>query len=362
MSAPTTTRAVVVKGLGQAAIEEVPTPRLRDGYILIKPTAVALNPTDWKHVEGPFGAGRVGCDYAGVVVEVGKGVTKDFKPGDRIAGLCHGSNKSAPEGGAFGEYIVAKGDIQLKIPDSLSDEEASTLGVGVVTCGQGLYQALKLPLPSDEAGVKAAAGTPILIYGGSTATGILGIQYAKLSGFRVLTTASPRNFDYLRSLGADEVFDYGDAAGWPGAVREATGGKLRHAWDCIASADSARGCAAAMDSEPGADGGAKYSALLYVDPAVIKEANPAMAPPMMTLGYTAVGEAFSKWAEYPAKPEDFEHAKMFVALTDGLLAEGKLKTATPEADRGGRGLEGVLAGLQELKAGKVSGYKLVYHM
>ncbi|KAL8388036.1 hypothetical protein RB595_009500 [Gaeumannomyces hyphopodioides] len=361
MSAPETVRAVVIKGQGQAAIEEVPTPRLRDEYILIKTTAVALNPTDWKHVEGTFGAGRVGCDYAGVVVEVGKGVTKDFKPGDRIAGFCHGSNKSELEDGAFGEYIVAKGDIQLKVPDHLSDEDASTLGVGVATCGQGLYQALGLPLPSDEAGVKAAAGTPILIYGGSTATGILGIQYAKLSGFRVLATASPRNFDYLRSLGADEVYDYG-AGDWPEAVRRSTGGKLRHAWDCIVTEQSVRGCAAALDADPGAAGAPQYAALLFVDQAVLKAANPAVDGPKVTVGYTAVGEAFSKWAEYPASPEDFEHAKAFFGLTERLLAEGKLRPAKTETDRGGKGLEGVMVGLQEHKAGKVSGCKLVYHM
>ncbi|KLU83812.1 hypothetical protein MAPG_02862, partial [Magnaporthiopsis poae ATCC 64411] len=245
MSAPKTTRAIVIKGPGQAAIEEVPTPRLRDEYVLIKTKVVALNPTDWKHIDGTYGGGRVGCDYAGVVVEVGKSVTKDFKPGDRIAGFCNGANKSELEDGAFADYIVAKGGIQFKVPDGLSDEEASTLGAGVVTCGQGLYQALKLPLPTDEAAVKAAAGTPILIYGGSTATGVLGIQYAKLSGFKVLTTASPRNFDYLRSLGADEVYDY-NSDGWAEEVRKSTGGKLRYAWDCISLEASARGCAAAL--------------------------------------------------------------------------------------------------------------------
>jgi len=47
-----------------------------------------------------------------------------------------------------------------------------------------------------------------LIYGGSSASGVLGIQFAKLSGFEVLTTCSPSNFDYVKSLGADKVFDY----------------------------------------------------------------------------------------------------------------------------------------------------------
>lgn len=55
----------------------------------------------------------------------------------------------------------------------MSDEDAATLGVGVVTCGQALYQSLGLPLPGDK-----PYGGYILIYGGSTATGTLAIQYA----------------------------------------------------------------------------------------------------------------------------------------------------------------------------------------
>jgi NADPH:quinone reductase-like Zn-dependent oxidoreductase len=68
-------------------------------------------------------------------------------------------------------YCVAKGDIQLKIPDNTTYEEAATLGVGVNTVGQGLYQSLGLPLPGS-----GKAGTWLLVYGGSTATGSLAIQ------------------------------------------------------------------------------------------------------------------------------------------------------------------------------------------
>jgi NADPH:quinone reductase-like Zn-dependent oxidoreductase len=72
------------------------------------------------------------------------------------------------EDGAFGETITAKGDIQIHIPDNMSFEEAATLGVGISTVGQGLYQSMKLPLPNDSKGIRKSAGTPVLIYGGST--------------------------------------------------------------------------------------------------------------------------------------------------------------------------------------------------
>jgi NADPH:quinone reductase-like Zn-dependent oxidoreductase len=88
-----TTKAIVFVEKGKAAIEEVPIPKLRDDYIRVKVNAVGLNPTDWKHVEyGMTNAGsRVGCDYAGIVEEVGPKVTKNFRAGDRISGVVHGS-------------------------------------------------------------------------------------------------------------------------------------------------------------------------------------------------------------------------------------------------------------------------------
>ncbi len=135
MAPPSEIKAVVVTKPGTAEVKTVPLPTLPDDYILVRTTAVALNPTDWKHVymgEETVGT-RVGCDYAGIVEQVGPKVTKPFAKGDRITGIVHGCNKLRPDGGAFAEYIIAKGDLQIKTPDNLTDEEAATLGVGVST-------------------------------------------------------------------------------------------------------------------------------------------------------------------------------------------------------------------------------------
>lgn len=128
-------KAVVITKPGTAEVKTVPLPTLPDDYILVRTTAVAVNPTDWKHIDNTAGTEgtRSGCDYAGVVEQVGPSVTKPFAKGDRICGLVHGANKVQPEGGAFAEYIIVKGDLQIKIPDNLTDEEAATLGVGVST-------------------------------------------------------------------------------------------------------------------------------------------------------------------------------------------------------------------------------------
>ncbi|KAJ2971976.1 hypothetical protein NUW58_g9284 [Xylaria curta] len=202
-----TTKAVVIVEKGKAEIKELPLPKLADDRILIKVRAVGINPTDWKSIDSAeanrFGS-RSGCDYAGEVVEVGPGVKKNIKKGDRSSGFVFGASWYFPDSGAFSEYVVAKEHVQLKTPDNVTDEEAATFGVSVTTVGQGLYKSLGLPLPNNS----AKTPFPILIYGGSTATGIYGIKFAKASGLTVIATSSPHNFALLRAVGADHVFDY----------------------------------------------------------------------------------------------------------------------------------------------------------
>lgn len=134
---PSRQKAIVIKSRGNAhLISDARIPKLPDGYILVKTVAVAINPTDWQHVDGEGKAGStVGCDYAGTVMEVGKNVTKAFAQGDRVCGVVHGSNGDNLEDGAFAEYVTAKGDLQIPIPKGMSFEEAATLGVGMYdTC------------------------------------------------------------------------------------------------------------------------------------------------------------------------------------------------------------------------------------
>ncbi|RDW72675.1 zinc-binding alcohol dehydrogenase family protein [Aspergillus mulundensis] len=345
---PSQKAIIITSPKQEGLVTDRPIPTLRDDYILIKTVAVALNPTDWKHIAylAPPGV-LVGCDYAGVVEEVGPAVKKQWKKGDRVAGFVHGCNAVQAEDGAFAEYIVAKGDIQMRIPENLGFEEAATLGVGIMTVGQGLYQSLGLGLPGQRK--ESETSEPILIYGGSTATGTLAIQFAKLSGYRVLTTCSPHNFDLVKKLGADEVYDYRD----PGAaakIREATGDKLRLVFDTISLEPSAKFCEQAISTS-----GGEYSALLSV------KVDRENVRSRSTLGYTVVGEEFMfGQTPYPAKPEDKEFAEKFAVVAEGLLGSGKVKVHPPKV--GADGLKGVIGGLKLLKEDKVSGEKLVYRV
>jgi NADPH:quinone reductase-like Zn-dependent oxidoreductase len=346
-----TNHHIVIMAQGDAQIAEVPVPQLKDDYILVTTRAVALNPTDWKHVDFMASPGaRLGCDYAGIVEAVGKAVTKGFKKGDGVAGPCYGANAANHDTGTFGQHITVKGDLQIKIPDNLSFEEAATLGIGLTTASQALYQNLRLPLPDS----KAKAGCPILIFGGSTATGALSIQLAKLSGAFVITTCSPRNFEYVKATGADVVLDYNS----PTIVEDIKGAAnndLKYALDCISLESSVRICAGAIRESGG------QLALLQPAPDELVHSINKNVSSRMTIAYTVLGESIKVGPhEVPAQAEDLEFGKTFWELARSLLEQRKLKVHTPKVNPTGSGLEGMLEGLQRMRQGEISGNKWVY--
>ncbi|GIZ48975.1 hypothetical protein CKM354_001201800 [Cercospora kikuchii] len=351
-SLPSKMKAIKITEQNTAEIREVPLPKLRDDYMLVKVDAVALNPTDWKHIyKIGKGGETVGVDLCGTIIEIGPKVTKPWNKGSRIATFVHGGNASQHEDGAFAEYAMVKGDLGISPSESMSSFEAATLGAGVITCGQALYQSLGLPLPNDTSNRKESfAGTFVLIYGASTATGTLAVQYAKLSGARVIATSSPQNFDLLKSLGAEQVFSYKDPE-CAAKIRSYTNDSLQIVLDCISEHNSPQICEESISSTKG-------GAISYLLRAKHTRED---VENKHTLGYTVVGEAFEKMGHsFAAKPEDFEFSKKFCELTEGLLKEGKLVPHPQEKNLGGKGLEGVLQGIEELRQGRVSGKKLVY--
>ncbi|PVH95942.1 oxidoreductase-like protein [Periconia macrospinosa] len=341
-------KAIQIQGPKVAKlVTDAPIPPLRPEYIRVKTVAVALNPTDWKHIDFRASKGAInGCDYAGVVEAVGSDVQNGLKVGDRVAGFIHGSNQSNHADGAFAEHVIAKSQLATKIPDSLSFEAASTLGCGITTVAQALYQSLELPWPTEP----AATPFPILIYGGSTATGTLAIQFAKLSGLTVIATSSPRNFDLLKRYGADHVFDY-KSPNVGQEIRKLTNDNLKHVLDCIAFESTAAICAEAISSK-----GGKYSALQNVSKFPRDDVVNAA-----TLAYTGFGEPFSKGGkDYPALPDHLAVQDRFWRLVGELLAQGKIQPHPHELREGGLG--GILGGLDDLRKDAVSGVKLVYRV
>jgi len=158
-----------------------------------------------------------------------------------------------------------------------------------------------------------------LIYGGSTATGSLAIQYAKLSGLTVAVTCSPKNFNYIKSLGADAAFDYNSPT-CSQEINTWSDNSIYHAFDCISVGSSPSITIPAMSSSGGI-----YSTLLPIPESDLRKLNPKVEY-KTTLGYTVVGEYFKFGPqEREARPEDFKFGKMFWELSKGLLEEGKVK-------------------------------------
>lgn len=91
-------KAIVIQGPGKARVAiDVPLPTATRDFLRIKTIAVALNPSDWKHIDFRADKGAiVGVDYAGYVEEIGPEVKRAFKVGDRVAGFTHGCESPLP--------------------------------------------------------------------------------------------------------------------------------------------------------------------------------------------------------------------------------------------------------------------------
>jgi hypothetical protein len=112
--------------------------------------------------------------------------------------------------------------------------------------------------------------------------------------------------------------------------------KLAHVFDCISEGNSTKISVESMGSAGGI-----YSTLLPIPDKAIHDINPKVEKGY-TLAYSVVGEPFQFGSEEaPAKPQDFEFAKMFWELARSLLAEGKVKVHRVSVNEGGKGLEGI---------------------
>ncbi|KAF8760123.1 NADPH quinone reductase [Rhizoctonia solani] len=184
-------------------LEQIPIPTLEINEVLIRIHSIAQNPTDWKHTDFLSPVGNViGCDFSGTVVKLGADSISRVKVGDTVAAHVHGGNYK--DRGAFAQYAKADSDLVWKFsPSVLSFEEAATMNCALWTVIQAFYLRMGLEEPSSA----LPKNEWILIYGGSTSLGLFSIQLAKLSGYKVVTTTSPKNFDLLKSLGADIVIN-----------------------------------------------------------------------------------------------------------------------------------------------------------
>ncbi len=182
-------------------LEEVEKPTLKASHLLIKVKANSVNPADCHILRGEplfarlsFGLFKpkdevLGADFAGIVEEVGKGITK-FKVGDRVFG-------EMLKGGAFAEYTCAPESVCGLMPESSTYNEMACVPIAGLTAFQALLTHGKLK-----------KGESVLINGSSGGVGHFSVQIAKAYGAHVTAVCSSRNIDFVKSIGADKVIAY----------------------------------------------------------------------------------------------------------------------------------------------------------
>ncbi|KAI1016415.1 hypothetical protein LB503_010361 [Fusarium chuoi] len=307
-------QAFVTDGRGSGSVQLVPRPSPREGEILVKIHYAALNPGDWKLVEGdvldgPAQPGLMdGCDFAGTVEDPNG---SDWKKGQKVGGWVHGATFERI--GSFAEY--------MNIEESLSKDD----------------------------------GVDFLVYGASTSVGLYAVQLGKLSGLRVIAVASSKNHNLLKRLGAEVTVDYHDED-WAERVKEITGGKLRYALDNIAdggSPDQAARCLARS-------AGSRLIALSPLDKEFIRTVNPYVKAESM-LAFTVFGRALGE--EYtvfdntgPETPDEKSAWEKYLRLVTVMLERGDLE-ANPVIEVGT--LEDVGEAFRLSREGQLSAEKAV---
>ncbi len=185
-------------------LKEVEKPTPKDGEVLVKVHAAALNAYDWHMLTADMlavrvmGAGlfkpkrkSVGADVAGKVEAVGGKVT-GLRPGDEVFGDIAGSG-----GGSLAEYCCGREDRLAPKPVNLSFEEAAAVPMAALTALQALRDSGRIQ-----------AGQNVLVNGASGGVGTYAVQIAKVFGAEVTAVCSTAKMDQMRALGADHVIDY----------------------------------------------------------------------------------------------------------------------------------------------------------
>ncbi len=191
-------RAVVAGQPGGVEVLEVvdrPIPEPGPGEVLVKVTAAGVNRADLLQRRGfydpPPGATDVlGLECSGDVVAVGQGVT-ELQPGTHVCALL--------TGGGYAEYVAVPVGQVATIPQGVSLHDSAALMEVAATVWSNVFMMGKLQ-----------AGETLLLHGGASGIGTMGIQLAKAFGATVVTTASAAKADACRALGADLVIDYRD--------------------------------------------------------------------------------------------------------------------------------------------------------
>jgi NADPH:quinone reductase-like Zn-dependent oxidoreductase len=197
----TTMKAVRIHKQGDSSelvYEDAPVPPVLPDEVLIKVHSAGVNPVDWKIRMG-YGSYRdaysfpliLGWDVAGTLQHVGP-LVKNFKVGDTVF-----ARPEPIRNGAYAQYVAVRGFELARAPLNITLQEAAGIPLASQTAWMAIFEKGNLQ-----------KGQKILIHGASGAVGGFAVQFAKLANAYVIATASAKNIEMVKSLGADEVIDY----------------------------------------------------------------------------------------------------------------------------------------------------------
>ena len=197
-------KAITLQKSGNAEsleIAEVTLPIIKENEVLVKVSAIGINPIDIKarsnsyvltYLSGEERPVILGWDVSGTVMAAGRDVT-EFKAGDAVFGMINFPGR----GNAYAEYVAAPTSELSKKPANLSHEEAAAASMALLTAWQLLV---------NQGKVKA--GNRVLIHAAAGGVGHFAVQIAKHLGAYVIGTSTAANRDFILALGADEHIDY----------------------------------------------------------------------------------------------------------------------------------------------------------
>jgi NADPH:quinone reductase-like Zn-dependent oxidoreductase len=190
-------RALVLEEFGTPLVlKDIEQPTADPGQVLVQVKASGVNPLDTKIRAGKAPHAKrilpavLGLDLAGVVEQVGDGVT-GFAPGDEVYGMTGGVGDLQ---GSLAEYAAVDARLLAHKPASLSMQEAAALPLVVITAWEGLV---------DRAQVRK--GHKVLVHGGAGGIGQVAVQIARARGAEVYATGSARSLETIQRLGATPI-------------------------------------------------------------------------------------------------------------------------------------------------------------
>ncbi|MFL5705307.1 MAG: NADP-dependent oxidoreductase, partial [Ktedonobacteraceae bacterium] len=194
-------KAIRMHGRGgpdRLVYEEAPQPHPGPGEVVVRVYAAGVIATElsWSGTyQSKTGGTRAlpipGHDLSGVVEEVGPDVTT-LTRGSEVYALT-----AFDRDGAEAEYTIALPSELAPKPRTLDHVQAAAVPLTALTAWQAFFEHVGL-----------AAGQTVLIHGAAGGVGVFAVQFARWAGAHVIATASARNRDFLRQLGANEIIDY----------------------------------------------------------------------------------------------------------------------------------------------------------